>query len=147
MKGMLRQPMSVSQPIYWLWEIAHLPCTYITDISREILKCWCIIQLSISRHLTCNCTVVTQVFELELFYLIHPSNRENSCTYCLWLMGKIYSKLAHTNCRYNLCRFFINLMKLKIWNQWLVASLGTKTWWQEFNICHLWKILIFLYFY
>ena len=72
MKGMQRQPMSVAQPLYRLREItmyhvARLPCTYITDISLEIWKRRYIIQLSISPQSTCNCALVTHVFETELF--------------------------------------------------------------------------------
>ena len=58
--------------IYRLQEIACLPCTHITDISLEIWKCRYIIQLSIYFYLTCNYTVLRQVFETELFYLISP---------------------------------------------------------------------------
>ena len=60
--------MSVSQPIYRVQEIARLLCTHISDISLEIWKC----RYIISHQLTCNCVVVTRVFQTELFYLISP---------------------------------------------------------------------------
>ena len=55
--------MLVSQPVYGLQKIACLPCT--SNISLQIWKCQYIIQLSISSQLTCNCPVVTGVFETE----------------------------------------------------------------------------------
>ena len=61
-------PMSDSQPIYCIWEIARLPCTHITDISLEIWKC----RYIISHYLTCICVVVMRVFQTELFCLISP---------------------------------------------------------------------------
>ena len=60
--------MSVSQPIYRVQEIARLLCTHISDISLEIWKC----RYIISHQLTCNCVVVTRVFQTEQFYLISP---------------------------------------------------------------------------
>ena len=60
--------MSVSQPIYWLREIARLLCTHITDISLEIWK----YRYIMLHHLTSNCVVVTRVFQTELFCLISP---------------------------------------------------------------------------
>ena len=60
--------MSVSQPTYWLREIACLLCTHITDISLEIWK----YRYIMLHHLTSNCVVVTRVFQTELFCLISP---------------------------------------------------------------------------
>ena len=60
--------MSVSQPIYRVQEIARLLCTHTTDISLEIWKC----RYIISHQLTCNCVVVTRVFQTKQFYLISP---------------------------------------------------------------------------
>ena len=53
-------------------------------------------------------------------------------------------QISHINSKYNLFKFYINLTKLKIQNGWLLTSVGKKTWWHEFEICHLQTILVFL---
>ena len=53
-------------------------------------------------------------------------------------------QLSHIYSKYNLCKFHINLTKLKVQNGWLLTGVEKKTWWHEFEICHLQTILVFL---
>ena len=109
--------MSVSKPIYQLREIARLLCTHISNISLEIWKC----RYTISHDLTCNCMVITRVFQTELFCLISPEflymlsvndgRHLQLNTHYLQKLVLVYvlgNFLVNTKCLYLLRKFLIN---------------------------------------
>ena len=107
--------MPVSQLIYQLREMAHLPCTHVTNISLEIWKCWYIIQLSISQHLTSNCMVETQLFEVELIHITYPVKYSEFLD-ILSVTEVLGNFLVKLKCLYLLWKFLVNQ---KWWNELL----------------------------